>query len=94
MASLAAVNPEVPKVANTKPSNFFDYVCEKTNGGEKLPTWRGELYLEFHRGTYTTQSNVKAGNRRMEQLLRDLEYFATMASLQVKGYEYPKYVSL
>lgn len=40
--------------------------------------------------TYTTQSKLKQGNRDMETLLRDLEYFATLASLQEGSYEYPK----
>jgi alpha-mannosidase len=40
--------------------------------------------------TYTTQSKLKQGNRDMETLLRDLEYFATLASLEDKLYQYPK----
>ncbi len=35
------------------------------------PVWSGELYLELHRATYTTQARTKAGNRRSEHLLRD-----------------------
>jgi len=38
-----------------------------------LPEWRGELYFEMHRGTYTSQSNTKVGNRRAEHLLREAE---------------------
>jgi len=40
-----------------------------------LPTWVGELYLEYHRGTYTTQGNTKRGNRKGELALRDAEFF-------------------
>jgi alpha-mannosidase len=32
------------------PIDFFDDLCRKTDGGKKLPTWKGELYLELHRG--------------------------------------------
>ncbi len=40
---------------------------------DKLPTWVGELYLELHRGTLTTQAFVKWANRRFEQKLRVVE---------------------
>lgn len=39
-----------------------------------LPVWDGELYLEIHRGTYTTQAWLKQANRRAEQLLRAVEW--------------------
>jgi alpha-mannosidase len=32
------------------PIDFFDDLCRKTDGGKKLPSWKGELYLELHRG--------------------------------------------
>ncbi len=38
-----------------------------------LPEWRGELYFEMHRGTFTSQSNAKIGNRQAENLLREAE---------------------
>ncbi len=45
-----------------------------------LPVWVGELYLEFHRGTYTTHGAVKKGNRELERALRDAEMWALAAS--------------
>ena len=39
------------------------------------PVWVGELYLELHRGTYTSQAKNKRGNRKSEFLLRDAEFF-------------------
>ena len=51
-------------------------------------TWSGELYLEFHRGTYTSQANTKQGNRRSEHLLREAELWAVAAHLRT-GAEYP-----
>lgn len=50
LSSLARHHGEVPNIEVAKPVEFFDHLCEKTHGGEDLPTWRGELYLEFHRG--------------------------------------------
>ncbi len=41
--------------------------------------WAGELYLEYHRGTYTTQAATKLGNRRAEFGLRDSELWASLA---------------
>ena len=41
---------------------------------EKLPKWNGELYLELHRGTLTTQAYNKKMNRYMELKLRELEF--------------------
>jgi alpha-mannosidase len=42
--------------------------------------WVGELYLELHRGTYTSQAAVKRGNRRGEFALRDAELWSTLAA--------------
>lgn len=44
-----------------------------------IPTWDGELYLEFHRGTYTSQAYNKKTNRRMEFALRNAELFSVLA---------------
>ncbi|KAA1467023.1 hypothetical protein DENSPDRAFT_876986 [Dentipellis sp. KUC8613] len=71
---------------------FFEDVKEKSDGGSALPNWHGELYLEFHRGTYTSHGSIKKGNRKSEILLRDVEasHVATLASLFKKeDYEYP-----
>lgn len=46
--------------------------------GEELPAWDGELYLELHRGTYTSQAWLKRQNRLAESLLREVE--ASLAS--------------
>ena len=54
---------------------------------EQLPAWDGELYLQKHQGTYTTQGAVKRGNRRLEHALHDAEYLAAAAWL--RGAEYP-----
>ena len=50
--------------------------------------WVGELYLELHRATYTTQADTKQGNRRSEHLLREAELWATTAAVRT-GARYP-----
>ncbi|HEY0185909.1 MAG TPA: glycoside hydrolase family 38 C-terminal domain-containing protein [Cellulomonas sp.] len=50
--------------------------------------WSGEMYLEYHRGTYTSQSRTKRGNRRSEHLLREAELWAATAAVRT-GAEYP-----
>src|SRR5262249_31504438 len=52
------------------------------------PVWSGELYLEFHRGTYTSQARTKAGNRHAEHLLREAELWAATATVY-HGVAYP-----
>ncbi|HOM09013.1 MAG TPA: glycoside hydrolase family 38 C-terminal domain-containing protein [Spirochaetota bacterium] len=53
----------------------------------KLPAYHGELYLEKHQGTYTTQALSKYYNRRLECLLHDCEFLATYA--YCNGFTYP-----
>ena len=52
------------------------------------PTLIGELYFEYHRGTYTTQAKTKRGNRKCEQLLHDIEFLSVLAA--ARGLKYPK----
>ena len=54
-----------------------------------LPVWSDELYLEFHRGCYTTHADQKRWNRRCEGLLYQAELFASLATLSA-GVAYPK----
>ncbi len=53
------------------------------------PVWNDELYLEFHRGCYTTHADQKRWNRRCEGLLYQAELFASLATLTT-GTVYPK----
>ncbi len=53
-----------------KAKEQFDKSCERTN---RIPKWVGELYLEFHRGTYTSIGKVKKSNRESEFLLGNAE---------------------
>ena len=53
---------------------------------DAFPEWRGELYLELHRGTYTTQSRTKRNNRLLEFALRNAEFLYTLAVIKGKGW--------
>ena len=71
--------------------DFFARLERKAQEGTDFVTWFGELYFEYHRGTYTTQAKTKLYNRRAEVMLHDIEYLAMLASVQREsGYRYPK----
>ncbi len=55
---------------------------------QRFPTWVGELYLERHQGTLTTNARSKRYNRKMEQALRELEWTASLAHC-LTGIAYP-----
>jgi alpha-mannosidase len=65
-----------------------DFFPKAEKDAKDLPLWVGELYLELHRGTYTTQARTKRGNRKSEFLLRDAEFFDSVASALGTRYEY------
>lgn len=60
-----------PKVKFGRADEFFDVILDKS---DDLDSWVGELYLELHRGTYTTQAKTKKGNRKLENALRSTEF--------------------
>ncbi|MFC7595960.1 alpha-mannosidase [Terrabacter sp. GCM10028922] len=66
--------------------SFFDGVREEY--ADRAPTWSGELYLELHRGTLTSQRAMKVGNRGCEALLRQAELLWTLVGLRGLG-EWP-----
>ncbi|WP_406012727.1 glycosyl hydrolase-related protein [Streptomyces sp. NBC_00984] len=78
-----------PRVGIERPAAFFAAAEEEY--GAQAPVWSGELYLELHRATYTTQAKTKQGNRRSEHLLREAELWATAAALRnpADRYGYP-----
>lgn len=75
-----------PKVVVEHPDEFF---AQARAEYEDAPVWNGELYLELHRATYTSQARTKQGNRRSEHKLREAELWATTAALHAPGYAYP-----
>ncbi|ANP50700.1 alpha-mannosidase [Streptomyces griseochromogenes] len=75
-----------PKVEIEHPDAFF---AKARAEYPDAPVWVGELYLELHRATYTSQARTKQGNRRSEHRLREAELWATTAALHAPGYTYP-----
>jgi alpha-mannosidase len=62
--------PGMPAVAWDQPENFFARLRQLK---DKLPVYQGECYVEGHRGTYTTQSDVKVAFRHLERTLQVAE---------------------
>ncbi len=56
-----------------------DMMAEVKQQAPQLPVWDGELYLELHRGTYTTQGWIKRANRKNEIRLHNLEWLNVLA---------------
>lgn len=77
---LMAAMPGMPQVRQGAARPFFDRLNERLADEPRLPTWVGELYLEYHRGTYTSQGRTKLANRRAEQMLHDAEFLDAWAS--------------
>jgi alpha-mannosidase len=69
--------PSYPEVLSGKSAK--DFFREARLRSRDLMTWVGELYLELHRGTYTSQAANKHANRECEFLLRDAEWLASFA---------------
>ena len=75
-----------PRVTVEKPVDFFTAAHEEY---PDAPVWAGELYLELHRGTYTSQAKTKQGNRHSESLLREAELWSATAAVRDPGFRYP-----
>ncbi|WP_326614247.1 glycosyl hydrolase-related protein [Streptomyces scopuliridis] len=73
------------KVAIEHPDAFFAAARAEY---PDAPVWSGELYLELHRATYTSQARTKQGNRRSEHALREAELWAATAALHT-DFAYP-----
>ncbi len=77
---------KIPGLPNVKMSTAGEYfrklhdTVEHTD--QYVHTWDGELYLEYHRGTYTSQAYNKRMNRKMELLYRRAEWLTVVAALK------------
>ena len=65
-----------PRLTMEGPRQFF---TEAEADIDDPAVWVGELYLEYHRGTYTSQAATKLGNRRAEFALREAEMWSSLA---------------
>ncbi|UCH34637.1 MAG: alpha-mannosidase, partial [Armatimonadota bacterium] len=81
-AKAAQALPVFPRVEHMHVQDFID----KLVPARKHPVWKDELYLELHRGTYTSQGRTKRNNRLSERMLQQAELFCSWASLLGKPY--------
>ena len=65
----------MPKCTHTSGAEFLE---KNLKDNKNLQVWDGELYLEMHRGTFTTKSLMKRANRRIEQKFRTAEMLCVM----------------
>lgn len=77
--------PLFPNVEFIKAHDYIAKIMEKDLSD--IPVWKSEMYLENHRGTFTTQASTKAFNRRNESLMEAAEKAASIANML--GMEYP-----
>lgn len=75
----------LPKINTESTDSFMKKLSENR---QAYPVYQGELYLERHRGTYTTQAKNKKYNRKTETALRDCEFFSSVAC-KLCRYDYP-----
>lgn len=80
----ARLAPNLPEVAEAKKA--IDFYREAKSKSRDLMSWVGELYLEYHRGTYTSQARNKMHNRACEFLLRDAEWLCCFRDDFPRGY--------
>jgi len=90
MLNMRRAMDKLPGLPNVKPSTARDFFRKMHDHVEKteqyVHTWDGELYLEYHRGTYTAQANNKKQNRRMEYALAQCEWLACLTYLADEKY--------
>ncbi|KAG0213254.1 Glycoside hydrolase, 38 vacuolar alpha mannosidase [Mortierella sp. GBA30] len=77
----------LPRCETGGAKDFFEDVEKEAKG---LQEWKGELYFELHRGTYTSQAAIKRYNRKIEFLLRNVEIVSTFCLGRGRDYNYPK----
>ncbi|XP_028305460.1 LOW QUALITY PROTEIN: alpha-mannosidase 2C1 [Gouania willdenowi] len=84
--SLVQDTDGLPKVQMSCPDKFFSQLQAES---DLLCTWTGELFLELHNGTYTTQAAIKQANRQCEALLHDVEVACSLALQRNSTFVYP-----
>lgn len=78
--------PGCPRVQIGLEEDFFDRLYNRVIDNRDLPKWVGELYLEYHRGTYTSMGKNKRYNRKSEFLYQNAEMLSTLSTLLGEAY--------
>ena len=76
--------PGLPQTVSEFAGDYLERVKQRTENNPKMPHWAGELYLEFHRGTYTSNACNKRYNRKCEILYQNTELFSEINRLYNK----------
>jgi alpha-mannosidase len=84
-AKLMAPGTVYPKLELSTAADFFKDLETKLPGMQ-VPSWKDELYFQYHRGVFTTQSETKRRIRRSEETLLNAEKLAALASLYGRAY--------
>lgn len=69
----------LPRVRQAFARTYFDELNARVQGSNRLLVWEGELYFEYHRGTYTSMARNKRSNRKAELHMMDLELLSVLA---------------
>lgn len=80
-ARLLADFPAIPSLRQVDVSEWYGAIHDRQSNDPNLPVWVGEIYLEFHRGTLTTQGRTKFLHRRAERDLIAAEVLSSMATM-------------
>lgn len=78
--------PKVSVMPKTEITGGAEFLHRNLENNDKLAVWDGELYLEMHRGTFTTKSNIKKQNRQLEFRLREAELILSWDAILGKPY--------
>lgn len=81
--------PGIPKVKMCTCESYAEELLENLKD-RQLPVWDGEMYFEYHRGTYTSQGFIKRANRKTEYVLHDAELLSVLADGHTNQKQYPK----
>ncbi|WP_413376543.1 alpha-mannosidase [Alkalihalobacillus sp. 1P02AB] len=82
--------PNMANVQSTNADAYFNLLHENVSATDDyVHTWDGELYLEYHRGTYTSQAKMKQMNRRLEWGYREAELSAVWNGILNEWTQYP-----
>ena len=80
--------PGCPRTKNCSAREFFEVLDSHVRDNKDLPSWVGELYLEYHRGTYTSMARNKRYNRKAEFAYLNLELYSVLGQ-RLAGSAYP-----
>lgn len=81
--------PSCPNFKTGKAGDFLKNLYNNVHDKSYFPKWVGELYLEYHRGTYTSVAKNKRNNRKSELLYQNAELLCSMANV-LTAFEYPE----